>query len=145
MRFGVAFIGSRALVGAVDAALLEKKDARGVTVAQAIRDFGLDPSRMPEAVVRGVRCWATSNFTSNRDRCSTKWVCRLVVVEAIAGQTQARVSFRGRANHAGTTPMHLRRDAVAAAAEWILAVEQEARATPGMVATVGKVRSVSGS
>jgi allantoate deiminase len=144
VRFGVSFIGSRALVGTVDAALLEKKDARGISVAQAIRDFGLDPSRMPEAVVRG-EVLGYLEFHIEQGPVLDQLNVPLGVVEGIAGQTQARVSFRGRANHAGTTPMHLRRDPVAAAAEWILAVEQEARATPGLVATVGKVEAFPGA
>ena len=144
VRFGVPFIGSRALVGTVDAALLEKKDAHGVTVAQAIRDFGLDPSRTPEAVVHGtIRGYI--EFHIEQGPVLDELNLPLGIVEGIAGQTQARVSFRGRANHAGTTPMHLRRDPVAAAAEWILAVEQGSRATPGLVATVGKVEALPGA
>jgi len=144
VRFGVPFIGSRALVGTVDAALLEKKDAHGVTIAQAIRDFGLDPSRMPEAVVHGtIRGYI--EFHIEQGPVLDELNLPLGIVEGIAGQTQARVSFRGRANHAGTTPMHLRHDPVAAAAEWILAVEQGARATPGLVATVGKVEALPGA
>ena len=56
----------------------------------------------------------------------------LGVVEAIAAQTRTEFVFTGRANHAGTTPMHLRHDAVAGAAEWIVAVEHTARDTPGI-------------
>ena len=53
--------------------------------------------------------------------------------------------FLGRANHAGTTPMHLRRDAVAAAAEWIVAVERKAQSDPGLVATVGQIEAKPGA
>ncbi len=69
----------------------------------------------------------------------------LGVVEAIAGQSRLDVVFEGQANHAGTTPMHLRRDALAGAAEWIAAVEREARAIPGAVATVGRVNVSPGA
>ena len=69
----------------------------------------------------------------------------LGVVTAIAGQTRAVVEFHGKANHAGTTPMHLRRDALAAAAEWITAVEQAARNTPGLLATVGGLTAEPGA
>jgi len=144
VRFGVPFIGSRALVGCVDGALLEKKDARGVSVAQAIRDFGLDPSRMSEAILRGP-VLGYLEFHIEQGPVLDDLGLPLGVVEAIVGQTQARVSFRGRANHAGTTPMHLRHDAVAAVAEWILAVEREARATPGLVATVGQMETLPGA
>ena len=54
-------------------------------------------------------------------------------------------TFEGNANHAGTTPMHLRRDALAAAAEWILSVEREARAIPNAAATVGRLHVSPGA
>ena len=144
VRFGVPFIGSRALIGTLDAALLGKKDADGRTVAQAIRDFGLDPSRMSEAILKGP-VLGYLEFHIEQGPVLDDLGLPLGVVEAIVGQTQARVSFRGRANHAGTTPMHLRHDAVAAVAEWILAVEREARATPGLVATVGQMETLPGA
>ena len=63
----------------------------------------------------------------------------VAAVTAIVGQTRLTLAFSGQANHAGTTPMHLRRDALAGAAEWISAVETLARTTDGLVATVGKI------
>ena len=63
----------------------------------------------------------------------------LGVVTAIAGQTRFNVAFEGHAGHAGTTPMRLRRDALAAAAEFVLAAERAALAQPGLVATVGEL------
>jgi allantoate deiminase len=67
------------------------------------------------------------------------------VVDAIDGQTRAAVTFAGAAGHAGTVPMGLRRDALTAAAEWILAVEALARDTAGLVATVGDARVEPGA
>ncbi|HYR44337.1 MAG TPA: M20/M25/M40 family metallo-hydrolase, partial [Terriglobia bacterium] len=67
------------------------------------------------------------------------------VVDGIAGQTRVEAVFRGQTNHAGTTPMHLRRDALPAASEWILEVEREASATAGLVATVGHITAVPGA
>ena len=61
------------------------------------------------------------------------------------GQNRLTVRFQGQANHAGTTPMHLRRDAMAAAAEWIAAVERETLAIDGLVATVGRVNANPGA
>jgi acetylornithine deacetylase/succinyl-diaminopimelate desuccinylase-like protein len=55
----------------------------------------------------------------------------LGVVQAIAGQNRAEITFTGRASHAGTTPMRLRKDAVAGAAEWVGEVERLALDTPG--------------
>ena len=64
----------------------------------------------------------------------------LGVVTAIAGQSRFNLVFEGQAGHAGTTPMHLRRDAATAAAEFVLAAERIARAQPGLVATVGELQ-----
>ena len=69
----------------------------------------------------------------------------LAAVEAIAGQSRLEFTFLGRANHAGTTPMHLRCDAIAGAAEWIGAVERVAHEIPGLVATVGKIEAKPGA
>ena len=69
----------------------------------------------------------------------------LGVVTAIAGQSRFNLTFSGRAGHAGTTPMELRRDAAAAAAEFVLAAERIARAEPGLVATVGELRIPHGA
>jgi allantoate deiminase len=66
-------------------------------------------------------------------------------VDAIAGQSRGEVRFFGAANHAGTTPMHLRHDALTAAAEWIGAVEATASITPDLVATVGQIHVEPGT
>jgi allantoate deiminase len=65
----------------------------------------------------------------------------LAAVTGIVGQSRLTVEFAGQANHAGTTPMHLRRDALGGAAEWISAVETQAKRTEGLVATVGKINA----
>jgi allantoate deiminase len=69
----------------------------------------------------------------------------LGIVETIAGQSRLDVRFDGAANHAGVTPMSVRRDALAGAAEWISAVEREARAAEGAVATVGRLQASPGA
>jgi allantoate deiminase len=138
VRFGVPFIGSRAVVGLLDESTLARTDAAGVTVAQAIRDFGLDPSALADAAFRTTPLGFVE-FHIEQGPVLDNANERVGIVEAIAGQTRASVKFSGAANHAGTTPMRLRRDALAAAAHWIVAVEQMAQATPGLVATNGKI------
>ena len=69
----------------------------------------------------------------------------LAAVEAIAGQSRLEFTFLGHANHAGTTPMHLRHDAIAGAAEWISTVERVAQEIPGLVATVGRIEAKPGA
>jgi len=143
-RFGVPFIGSRALIGELDEELLGKRDAAGVRVADAIREFGLDPTRIGEARA-GTDAIGYFEFHIEQGPVLEDLRLQLAVVEAIAGQSRFSVSFRGQANHAGTTPMRLRRDALAGAAEWICVVEKEARSTSGLVATVGRVDTEPGA
>jgi allantoate deiminase len=70
---------------------------------------------------------------------------QLAVVDAIVGQSRFELTFTGQANHAGTTPMHLRRDAIAAAAEWMVEVERFAQNQAGLVATIGSVHAHPGA
>jgi allantoate deiminase len=144
VRFGVPFIGSRALVGNLNAEALAIQDKAGVSVEEAILHFGLDPSRIVEAAL-GPSVVGYLEFHIEQGPVLESLGLGLGVVEAIAGQSRALVQFRGTANHAGTTPMNLRRDALAGAAEWILRVEQEARSVPGLVATVGSVQVTPGA
>ncbi|MEI9815041.1 MAG: allantoate amidohydrolase [Acidobacteriota bacterium] len=138
VRFGVPFIGSRAVAGSADDELLSRCDQVGVDVRTAIRSFGLDPSAIGEARVTGD---ALGYFELHIEQGPVLESLNIPVgvVEAIVGQSRWDVTFTGQTNHAGTTPMHLRKDAVNAAAEWIVAVEREALATPGLVATTGHI------
>jgi allantoate deiminase len=138
VRFGLPFIGSRAVAGRFDHALLERKDADGRTVADAIRAFGLDPSRIDEAVL-DENAAAFLEIHIEQGPVLEAENLSVAAVTTIVGQSRLTLEFIGEANHAGTTPMHLRRDALAAAAEWIAGVEQLAHSTEGMVATVGKI------
>ena len=144
VRFGVPFIGSRALVGRVDENLLNAKDAHGILVQKVIQDFGLDPREIGKAVLHPDSC-AYVEFHIEQGPVLEKLNLPLAAVEAITGQSRWELTFLGRANHAGTTPMDLRFDAVAAAAEWITLVEQVAKTTPGLVATVGSVEAKPGA
>jgi allantoate deiminase len=144
VRFGVPFIGSRALVGLLDDDLLARQDARGVSVADAIREFGLDPSRIAQASVStGVLGYLEMHI--EQGPVLETLVLPLGVVETIVGQSRLEVVFRGHANHAGTTPMHLRRDALAGAAEWMVAVELDSHAVSDLVATIGRAEVKPGA
>jgi allantoate deiminase len=144
VRFGVPFLGSKAMTGTLDQRILERQDGRGITMAQAIRDFGLDPDRLQEAEFRG-GALGYVEFHIEQGPVLDSLDIPVGVVDGIAGQIRLEAAFRGQTNHAGTTPMHLRRDALPAAAEWILDVEREASATPGLVATVGHIRAIPGA
>ncbi len=145
VRFGVPFLGSRALVGTLTAELLATEDKQGITMAQAIRDFGLQPENIRRAVVHSDRVLGYLEFHIEQGPILESRNVGLGLVTSIVGQSRYEVTFRGQANHAGTTPMNLRRDALAAAAEWIVKVEEVAKGQPGLVATVGRLEVLPGA
>ena len=138
VRFGVPFIGSRALAGLVDDELLERRDANSRSVSEAIRDYGLDPDRIAEARAAD-NALGYLEFHIEQGPVLDNLGLPLGIVTGITGQNRREVTFEGAAGHAGTHPMVGRRDALAGAAEWIVAVEGDARVTQGLVATVGRI------
>lgn len=144
VRFGVPFIGSRALVGRVDEELLDRKDSHGISVRKAIQNFDLNPNDISKATM-SADVLGFLEFHIEQGPVLESLGRPLGVVEAIVGQNRLEFTFSGQANHAGTTPMNLRHDALAAAAEWIVAVENLARSTSEIVATVGFVEAKPGA
>ena len=144
VRFHLPFIGSRALVGRLDSELLAIKDGDGISLAQALTSFGLDPLKIKNCKL-GDEVSGFLEFHIEQGILLESEDLSLGVVQAIAGQSRAEMTFTGRASHAGTTPMRLRNDAVAGAAEWVVAVERLALDTPGLVATVGDLRTHPGA
>jgi allantoate deiminase len=144
VRFGTPFIGSRALVGRLDQELLDSRDAQSISVRKAIENFGLNPAEMGQAELEN-DARGYLEFHIEQGPVLEQLNQPLAAVEAIAGQSRVEFTFCGRANHAGTTPMHLRRDAVACAAEWIGVVERLAKGVSDLVATVGKIEAKPGA
>jgi allantoate deiminase len=138
VRFGVPFIGSRAVAGRFDQALLDSTDSDGISLADAIRAFGLDPADIRDAALDASAIGFVEIHIEQGPILEAEGLS-LAVVTGIVGQTRLTLEFTGHANHAGTTPMLLRHDALSAAAEWITHIESLALATEGLVATVGKV------
>jgi allantoate deiminase len=132
VRFGVPFIGSRAVAGTLDDTTLSSG------IADAIRAYGLDPGRVEEARL-DPRTAAYLEFHIEQGPVLESLGIPLAVVEGILGQSRLQVIFRGQTNHAGTTPQSLRRDALAAAAEWITRVESFAWACCDLRSTVGSI------
>ena len=111
VRFGVPFLGSRAVAGRFDPALLTLNDAHGISVEQSIRAFGLDPNLVAEAQIHPdalgfVEIHIEQGPVLESERRG------LGVVNRIVGQSRLSIEFVGQANHAGTTPMPLRHDAL---------------------------------
>jgi allantoate deiminase len=138
VRYGVPFIGSRAVAGRFAPALLALKDAEGVTVDAALRAFSLHPEQIGEASASADAIGFVEIHIEQGPVLDAEGLS-VAAVTAIVGQTRLNLKFSGQANHAGTTPMRLRHDALAAAAELITAVEALAQRTDGLVATVGKI------
>jgi len=144
IRFKMPFIGSRALVGDLIEASLARTDADGITLAQAIRDFGLNPDDLAGAAITP-GTFAFLEVHIEQGPVLESLAQPLGIVDAIAGQSRFELTFTGHANHAGTTPMHLRRDAIAAAAEWMVQVERFAQNSLGLVATIGSIHAHPGA
>ncbi len=144
VRFGVPFIGSRALVDRLGDDLLSVRDASGISVRKAIEEFSLNPAQIPEACV-AKECLGYIEFHIEQGPVLEKLGFPLAAVDSIAGQTRLQMAFLGRSNHAGTTPMDLRYDALAGAAEFVTSVESLAWKISGLVATVGKIEAKPGA
>ncbi len=142
VRFRTPFIGSKALTGGLTGPMLELADAAGVTVAQALADFPVDPVASV-AMTPGTFAFVEVHIEQGPVLEAAE--LPLGIVETIVGQTRLELTFAGQANHAGTTPMAMRRDALAAAAVFITTVETLARQQDGLVATVGVIHAQPGA
>jgi allantoate deiminase len=144
VRFSKPFLGSLALVGKLDADTLARTDRSGISIREAIEGYGLDPAQLPAAALAN-EALAYLEVHIEQGPVLENEDISLGIVEALVGQTRMELIFAGHANHAGTTPMHMRHDAMAAAAEWIVAVEDYASSHNGLVATVGRVEAAPGA
>ena len=146
-RFSLPFLGSRVIAGDLPVELLARLDDDAVSFGQALRDAGHDPETVagqhPRYGPGDVLLYLEPHIEQGPVLDAAGEA--VGVVTAIAGQTRRGVTLTGRANHAGTTPMRLRADALAGAAEAVLAAEGVARETPGLVATVGEMKVIPGS
>lgn len=143
-RFGAPFLGSRAVVGELQGALLQRIDHAGATVGEALREFGAAHTDAVDASL-APGSGAYLEFHIEQGPVLESRNLALGIVEGLAGQSRGNVVFRGRAGHAGTTPMGLRIDALAAAAEWMTRVEAIASRFENAVATVGEIEAEPGA
>jgi len=145
VRYHTTYLGSQVVAGTLAPATLELADADGITVAQAIRAFGGDPSRLADARRSGDDLLGYCEVHIEQGPVLEARDLPVGVVSAIAGQSRVAVDLIGMAGHAGTVPMDLRQDALCAAADLVLAAEALARDTPGLVATVGQLDAQPGA
>ena len=145
VRYGTAYLGSGVVAGRFDPTYLDRRDCDGVPMADAIHAFGGDVEGLAAARRDPAGVLGYCEVHIEQGPVLEAEGLPVGVVSAIAGQTRARVTFEGAAGHAGTVPMSLRRDALCAAAEWIVAVEADARDEAGLVATVGEASAEPGA
>ncbi|HEY4354501.1 MAG TPA: allantoate amidohydrolase [Acidobacteriaceae bacterium] len=145
IRFNFPFLSSLAITGGLTAEHLTRKDRDGVSLADAIRAFGLEPDRITETCPLPARAFAALEVHIEQGPVLESEDGSLAVVHSIIGQSRLKLTFEGQANHAGTTPMPLRRDALAAAAQWIAEVERFALEHKQLVATVGRMEVLPGA
>ncbi|MFQ5789662.1 MAG: Zn-dependent hydrolase [Acidobacteriota bacterium] len=146
VHFGKAVFGSRAATVGPDPGELELVDEEGVSLAEWLRRYGLDPERIhaarldPKSLAAYLELHIEQGAFLDRDG------IQIGVVQGIVGIKRYAVTIEGLANHAGTTPMEERRDAMVAAARLIQAVREEVMARPGrQVGNVGWLRATPGA
>jgi allantoate deiminase len=146
VRFASTLLGSRAVAGTFDESVLNTRDRDGVSMRDALVQFGLDPDHIGAAARTRRELLAYLELHIEQGPVLEAHNLPVGVVTAIAGATRLAARLTGMAGHAGTVPMALRRDALTGAAECIAAIEQFCRTDEdGLVGTVGYVHAAPGA
>lgn len=145
VRYGSTLLGSRAVAGTFDMSILDKRDAQDIAMRDALAAFGLDPANIPAIGRRPADVLAYAELHIEQGPVLEAEGLAVGVVTAINGGSRFAIEIDGMAGHAGTVPMGLRQDALAAAAECVLAVERIARSSPDVVGTVGRLETLPGA
>ncbi|KAB8310287.1 allantoate amidohydrolase [Erwinia endophytica] len=145
-RFGITLLGSRGITGTWPDSWIAHPDDDGITVAQAMAAVGLDASAVRQAAREVKDIVAYLELHIEQGPCLEREELPLGVVTAINGAHRLNCRFVGEAGHAGTVPMTHRKDALAAAAEWMVFIEQiTPQHSPQLVATVGSLQCSPGA
>jgi len=145
VRFRVPLFGSRGVAGSFDPAYLDLVDGAGVSLAAAMRGIGLDPAAVAGAARRRDDVIAYVELHIEQGPVLEAEGLPVGVVTAINGQSRFSIEIEGESGHAGTVPMNRRRDALAAAAETVLAVERICGGSAEIVGTVGQIAAAPGA
>lgn len=141
-RFGMATLGSKAFCGKLSLAQLEQHtDKLGVTLAEAMRQRGLEPEKIGQARYdKAIKAFFELHI--EQGKVLETMGKQIGIVTGIAAPTRLKVVVTGQADHSGATPMNMRQDALTAAAEIILLVEKLAgqEGHNGTVGTTGVVK-----
>jgi len=146
VRFSSTLLGSRAVAGTFDESVLNTRDKAGLTMREALQKFGFDPDHIGAAARARRELLAYVELHIEQGPVLEEKNLPVGVVTAIAGATRLAANLTGMAGHAGTVPMALRRDALAGAAECIVAIEEFCKADQaGLVGTVGSIDAMPGA
>ncbi|NQX13535.1 allantoate amidohydrolase [Microbacteriaceae bacterium VKM Ac-2855] len=143
-RFGTALLGSRAVAGTWDKHWMELEDKNGVSLVEAFKAFGLDPSKVLSAARSKADTLGYLEAHIEQGPYLEEADRALGVVSSIAGARRFALTLTGKAGHAGGVPFNRRRDALAGAAEAVLTIERLARDN-GCIATVGRLQAFPGA
>jgi allantoate deiminase len=139
VRFASAYLGSEGYTGRLKESSLKLADARGITVRQALEAFNGGKFKLPKPAHQRGNLLGYVEVHIEQGPVLEEAKLAVGVVSAIAGQSRFKLTWTGKAGHAGTTPMALRQDAFSGAAEFALVMEELARVSPGLVATIGSL------
>jgi len=140
VRFHTTYLGSKVVTGAFAKILLEKTDAAGITLQEAISKMGGDTNQLNEDAIPPNAWLGYFEIHIEQGRVLYEKKIPVGIVTSIAGQRRAEFIFKGMAGHAGTVPMDMRQDALCAAAECITAIEKFGQtAKDKIVVTVGRL------
>jgi allantoate deiminase len=145
VRFNSTLLGSRAVAGTFNESVLASRDGSGVSMQEALQRFGLDPEHIGAAARAPSEFLAYLELHIEQGPVLEAEGLPVGVVTAISGATRLLVTLEGMAGHAGTVPMAMRRDALAGAAECIVAIESQCRNDIGLFGTVGVIRAEPGA
>ena len=145
VRFKSTFLGSNAIIGQFDLALLDKVDGDGISMRNALFAAGHDVSAIANIAVRPQDVLGFIEVHIEQGPVLLERNLPVGIVTSIAGSCRYLVELQGIASHAGTTPMNMRKDAAVAAAEIILYVEHRCGQAASLVGTVGQLQVPNGS
>jgi allantoate deiminase len=139
VRYSQPYLGSRAICGSFDVDWMDRVDEAGITMREAIAQYGLNPQGMAEAAYDSECVIGYIEAHIEQGPVLESKGTPVAVVESIVGQSRLMLTFSGKAGHAGTTPMAARQDALVGAARFVQAVQDLGQRTEGLRATVGRL------
>ncbi len=145
VRYGKPFFGSKTVIGEFDNAWLELTDTNTISLGEAIQNFGLNPAEIRNSAYKKENVLGYLEIHIEQGPKLAALNEPLGIVSTLVGATRASIIFTGKAGHAGTTPMNLRQDALAGAAQFVLETEHYAKGIEGLVATVGQISAQPGA